>query len=282
MAQRYLKFFNAASDIWKHTNDIVSDTIDGGDPTVYVDVASGPGEPAGTILNRYRNIRKGYVTDGADAMLELAKGRFSEMDSTIQEKTEFVRMDLNDFSPLSGEKHNVDLMTAQFALMFTSDFSGCLKEIDRVLAPGGYLIGTVWEQFDVLTLTRETMTEVLGRTPPPPPIDPLSLKERTYVDEEMRAVGFEFGARHNESRRCVFDMGSVEHDDEAFLALLIPVTPTLKDLETNGTIPDATNKAATILRQVAERNGNVVDGNLRLEGTYRYFVAQKPTGDSSF
>ena len=282
MAERYMKFFNAAEDIWKQTGDIVAESVKSTDTEVsrYVDIASGPGEPYGTICTLLGDtIRKSYLTDGAEAMLELAAGRMKDLGMT--DKTEILQMQLNDFSPLreKGEKESIDLATAQFALMFTDDFTGCLKEIDSVLKPNGLLIGTVWEHFDVLTLLGEMMTELLGEKPPPPPINPLSLKDATYVDRELGRAGLRFLPRHNEATECEFNMGSVVNDDEPLMALLIPVTPTLMDFEKSGKIPDALNTAKGVLRGVAERNGKIADGNLVLNGRYRYFVAQKTPGE---
>ena len=55
-------------------------------------------------------------------------------------------MDLNDFSPVK-ENEKMDIVTAQFALMFTEDFAGSLGEVHSVLREGGLLVGTVWEEF---------------------------------------------------------------------------------------------------------------------------------------
>eukprot|EP00939_MAST-03C_sp_MAST-3C-sp1_P001911 g1911.t1 len=278
MAARYMKFFNAAESVWKHTEEIVLEAAKDTNTTVskYVDIASGPGEPFGTVCRAMEaSIRTAYLTDGSEAMLDLAKGRMQDIGLT--EKTQMVPMQLNDFSPLrkKGENESIDLATAQFALMFTPDFAGALREIDSVLKSDGLLVGTVWEQFDVLTLLGEMMTEMLGKKPPPPPINPLSLKDADYVDGELQKAGFDFLKRHNETTEMVFDMGTVVNNDDPLLAMLIPVTPTLLEFEESGMIPDAINTATGVLRDVAERNGKVVDGTLLLNGRYRYFVAKK-------
>ena len=80
MARLYLNFFNQAESAWNLTEEIVADTLQitgSGAPEKIVDVASGPGEPALTLARAYPGAAV-LSTDGADAMVELAKVRFAE------------------------------------------------------------------------------------------------------------------------------------------------------------------------------------------------------------
>lgn len=273
MATRYLQFFNAATDVWKQTLEVTQDSMkETGSDTKglnVIDLASGPGEPGVTVAKSYSDA-KVTITDGAEAMLALANGRIAEADLTDRVRTQL--MELHDFTPVRGLEF--DLATAQFALMFTPDFGACLNEITSVLRPNGVMVGTVWEQFDVLVLLRKTMTEVLGHDPPPPPINPLSLKDIDFVDSELTKAGFSPLSRHNETMQCDFNIGDVTNSDEPFLACLIPVTPALQAMKEEGKHDDPMGAALETLKIVAERDGHIRDGHFHVEGTYRYFAVQ--------
>ena len=126
-----------------------------------------------------------------------------------------------------------DLVTAQFALMFTEDLPGSLEEINGVLCEGGILVGTVWEDFFLLPLIRDTMTAVLGSAPPPPPINPLSLKDVDLVDGALADAGFTTFGRHNETAQIDINLGPYKSDD-TIKCTLIPVTPSLAELQEKG------------------------------------------------
>ena len=97
--------------------------------------------------------------------------------------------------------------------MFTTDLPGSLAEIHGALRPGGLLVGTVWEEFHILPLLRATMTEVLGQEPPPPPINPLSLKDRDAMDASLASAGFSTLGRHNETAQIDINIGPMDHED---------------------------------------------------------------------
>ena len=140
MARLYLNFFDQAESAWKLTEEIVLDAANGVSPKNILDVASGPGEPGLTLAKSFP-IQKVLVTDGADAMIQLAEMRIKNQG--LEDRVNTACMDLNDFSPVKDKP--VDLVTAQFALMFTEDLPGSLSEIHGVLRDGGLLVGTVWK-----------------------------------------------------------------------------------------------------------------------------------------
>lgn len=277
MAQLYLRFFNQAADVWLQTCDVVADAkVQAGDAplTKILDVASGPGEP-GLTLARAHPVAEVVITDAAEAMVGMADARIAEAGLSARVRTKV--MTLNDFTPV--EDRPVDLVTAQFALMFTPDLQGSLREISSVLRSDGLLVGTVWEEFFILPLIKDTMTAVLGQPPPPPPINPLSLADATHVDAELARAGFSTLGRHNEKGTVEIELGSID-DDDTIKCCLIPVTPSLNDLQTGGKHgDDVFHTAITAMRKAAHDHGMVKDGNLVIkESTYRYFVAQKQGG----
>jgi len=275
MARLYLNFFNEAESAWKNTDEIVKDAqqLTGGQEIKnIIDIASGPGEPALTLAQSHPNA-KVFLTDGAQAMLDLAENRIAQQG--LGDRVTTGLMDLNDFSPVPHRP--VDLVTAQFALMFTEDLPGSLNEIHGVLRKGGLLVGTVWEEFYILPLLRDTMTDVLGEAPPPPPLNPLSLKDSSHVDASLAAAGFTTIGRHNETAKLTINLGDFELED-TIKCLLIPVTPALTNLQEGGKHgADVFGKAMDAMRTAIQNHGMIDgDGNVVVTtSTYRYIVAQK-------
>lgn len=55
---------------------------------------------------------------------------------------------------------------------------------------GGILVATTWDDFDLLKLTKDIMTEVLGEVPPTPALDPMSLAEEGLFSGMVADAGF--------------------------------------------------------------------------------------------
>lgn len=277
MARLYLNFFDQAESAWKNTDEIIAETLakEGQPaPEKILDVASGPGEPALTLAKTYPNARV-MITDGAEAMLTLAEQRIADQGGFDGRVTTHV-MDLNDFSPVQ-DLTPVDVVTAQFALMFTEDLPGSLSQIHTSLKDGGLLVGTVWEDFHILPLLRSTMTKVLGEPPPPPPINPLSLKDADELDAALQTAGFKTLGRHNETAQIDINLGSID-DEDTIRTCLIPVMPSLADLQEGGKHGDDVVKTAMLAMAETIQEQGMVDaaGDVVVKtSTYRYFVAQK-------
>ena len=161
--------------------------------------------------------------------------------------------------------------------MFTTDLPGSLSEIHGALRPGGLLVGTVWEEFHILPLLRATMTEVLGQEPPPPPINPLSLKDRDAMDASLASAGFSTLGRHNETAQIDINIGPMDHED-TIRTCLIPVMPSLSELQEAGNHgEDVVGTAMRAMRAaIVDQDMVNEDGDFVVKtSTYRYFVAQK-------
>lgn len=275
MARLYLNFFNQAESAWNKTEEIVRHTqqlTGGGAINHILDIASGPGEPALTLARGFPDANV-FLTDGAEAMLTLAQERIAE--AGVGDRVTTGVMDLNDFSPVT--QRPVDLVTAQFALMFTEDLPGSLNEIHSVLRDGGLLVGTVWEEFYILPLLGETMTKVLGEAPPPPPINPLSLKDPAVVNASLAEAGFKTLGRHNETAQIDINLGAFDNED-TIKTCLIPVNPSLVGLQEGGKHGDDVFGTAMNAMRDAITNHGMIDENgdvVVKTSTYRYMVAQK-------
>lgn len=74
--------------------------------------------------------------------------------------------------------------------MFPSDIPLAISESYRVLKPGGRLIATTWNKMSVMPKLRSILTEVLGKEPPPPPMNPLSLAEAGLFERLVEEAGY--------------------------------------------------------------------------------------------
>mmetsp|Transcript_11450 Transcript_11450/g.14923 ORF Transcript_11450/g.14923 Transcript_11450/m.14923 type:complete len:284 (+) Transcript_11450:61-912(+) len=245
MAKRYLKFFVQAEPVWHHTVDVVKGVVPKVSSMSILDIASGPGEPGCSLAQAFPH-SKVHITDSAGAMIDLAKRRVRDMGLEKQVNCSVMDMlDMSAFSPCSQ-----DIVVANFALMFTPDFAKTLEQIHTVLRPGGFLIGTVWQDLQLLPIIKETMTTVLGHEPPPPPINPLSLKDPSIIQTGLLQSGLVQGPRHEETGILDFEIGPLD-DEEALMTCLIPVTPILNDLEQAGKHGDVWATARNAVRDAA-------------------------------
>lgn len=107
-----------------------------------LDLASGTGEPAITLAGRVGP--QGHVT-----ALDLSPELLAIADERARAR------DLNNFSTRQGDAHELpfpdagfDLSTCRFGVMFFSDCDRALRELHRVLKPGGRACFLAWGPFD--------------------------------------------------------------------------------------------------------------------------------------
>lgn len=111
---------------WK--DDMVA-AIPGPDPALCLDLACGTGDLVTRLHRRYPASRVVGV-DLSPEMLAIARARSGG---------DGVSFELGDMSALRFADHSVDLVTGGYALRNAPDIRGALREIRRVLRPGGYL-----------------------------------------------------------------------------------------------------------------------------------------------
>lgn len=103
-----------------------------------LDLASGTGEPALSLARRIAPTGKVTATDLSQGMLNaLSANAKAEGVSNIETK-------VCDAHELPFADASFDLVTSRFGVMFFAETSRALKEIRRVLKPGGSIAFLVW------------------------------------------------------------------------------------------------------------------------------------------
>ncbi|MBV9195489.1 MAG: methyltransferase domain-containing protein [Solirubrobacterales bacterium] len=153
-----------------------------------LDLAAGPGDtgflaaelvrPGGTLIS----------SDAAEAMLEIARGRAAEAGV---DNVEFKRLELEwiDLSTAS-----VDAVLCRFGVMLSVDPAAALREIRRVLRPGGRAAVAVWDRAEDnpwATIPSRALIE-LGHAEPPDPAGPgmFVLADHARLRERLEEAGF--------------------------------------------------------------------------------------------
>jgi len=268
VAMLYQKVFEEGAPAWDTTAAAVQ-SVDSKASSI-LDLAAGPGEPACRLSEVFPDA-KVFCTDSSPDMVKMAQARAEKLgrDNVI-----CAVADMNDLSVV--ESGSQDVVTANFGLMFTPDVPGALQEIHRVLRPGGYLVGTVWQEFEILPVLKQTMTTLLGHEPPPNPVNPLSLADPVPLDAALEGAGFEFAKGHRETFDINLSFGP-STEDSSFKAILIPVLAKLSEMQNESADgDDVIGKAVAIVKQVAAKRIDN-EGNVSLSGVYRNVVVQKPS-----
>jgi SAM-dependent methyltransferase len=153
-----------------------------------LELAAGPGDtgflaaelirPGGTLLS----------TDAAETMLEVARGRAAEMGI---DNVEFKRIDLEWIDLPTA---SVDVALCKWGLMFAVDPEAAVREMRRVLRPGGRIALAAWDEPSAngwATIPTAALVE-LGLTTPPDPDAPgmFILSAPGRLQELLEAAGF--------------------------------------------------------------------------------------------
>jgi ubiquinone/menaquinone biosynthesis C-methylase UbiE len=154
-----------------------------------LDLAAGPGEtgflaaeliaPTGTLI----------TSDAVEAMLDVARARAAELGVSNVEFRE-LQLEWIDLPTAS-----VDAVLCRWGVMLIVDPEAALREIRRVLRPGGRVALAVWDEPGVnpwTTITSRALIE-LGHASPPEPGTPgmFALADRERLRELLETAGFD-------------------------------------------------------------------------------------------
>ena len=153
-----------------------------------LELAAGPGETGFLAAELVRPGGLLVCTDATDEMLEVARARAAELGI---DNVEFRRIELEW---IDMDAASVDVVLCKWGLMFAVDPEAALREVRRVLRPGGRVALAVWDEPPLnpwATITTRALVE-LGHTTQPDPDAPgmfaLALPER--LRDLLEAAGF--------------------------------------------------------------------------------------------
>ena len=129
-----------------------------------LDVAAGTGEPGLTIAGIVKN-GKVVITDLAEDMLDIARENASKKGITNYQITAC------DVCEMPFEDNSFDAVSCRFGFMFFPDMLLAVKEMARVLKPGGRLAAAVWCTPDKnfwITATMSMINKNMELPAPPP------------------------------------------------------------------------------------------------------------------
>ncbi|KAK3280355.1 hypothetical protein CYMTET_11799 [Cymbomonas tetramitiformis] len=229
-----------------------------------LDIASGPGEP-GRLIAQNMPEALVVVSDVSPDQVEKAKERCADVANV-----RCAVVDLQDMSQFPDA--SFDVVTACYGYMFPEDKSKAFQETFRVLRPGGTLIMTYWRQLIMLEICKTTMTAALGRTPPPPPINPLSLSAPGLVEEFCETAGFSSISIVEDE--YPFDFGS--EDEIIFKLVTLPVSSVLSEMEEDGRHVEVQRGKTAFWEALSAACERQPDGRVVLEGNrFALAVARK-------
>jgi SAM-dependent methyltransferase len=153
-----------------------------------LELAAGTGETGFLAAELVRPGGLLVCTDATDEMLEVARARAAELGI---DNVEFRRIELEW---IDMDTASVDVVLCKWGLMFAVDPEAALREVRRVLRPGGRVALAVWDEPPVnpwATISTRALVE-LGHTTQPDPDAPgmfaLALPER--LRDLLEGAGF--------------------------------------------------------------------------------------------
>jgi SAM-dependent methyltransferase len=155
-----------------------------------LELAAGPGDTGLLAAELLRPGGKLISTDGAEAMVAVARERAGELGL----------MDMVEARPMEAEwidlgTATVDGVLCRWGYMLLADPETALRETRRVLRPDGRVALAVWDtrEANPLISAPSTIAQELGLVEPPPPgrPGPFSLADRTEVIDLLASVGFQ-------------------------------------------------------------------------------------------
>ena len=153
-----------------------------------LELAAGPGETGFLAAELIRPGGSLVCSDATGEMLDVARARAQELGL---ENVEFKRIELEW---IDLDTASVDVVLCKWGLMFSIDPEAALREMRRVLRPGGRVALAVWDEPPVnpwATITTRALVE-LGHTTQPDPDAPgmFALAPPGRLQRVLEAAGF--------------------------------------------------------------------------------------------
>ncbi len=153
-----------------------------------LDLASGTGEPSLTLARKVGVRGRVTATDLGSGMLSIAEEAARAQGLT---NMTFRQADVHQLPFPNGQ---FDLVTCRFGVMYFADYATAMREIARVLKPGGRVVLAAWaslEQNEFITLfLMPFLKRVQPPAPPPGAPHPFKFAQPGSLSLELTKAGF--------------------------------------------------------------------------------------------
>ena len=149
-----------------------------------LEIAAGTGRVTRHLLGALAADAQLVATDLNEPMLDEAKQRITDAR---------VRWQAADAQALPFAANSFDVVACQFGLMFVPDKLLALREMKRVLRPGGTLLLSVWDELDHNPASLVLHERAFAAVPHDPPMFmkvPFSMPEAHVLEGLAREAGF--------------------------------------------------------------------------------------------
>jgi SAM-dependent methyltransferase len=156
---------------------------------VVLELAAGPGDTGLLAAELVRPGGRVIITDGAEAMVEVARARAAEVGA------ENVEVRAMEAEWIDAPAASVDGVLCRWGYMLLVDPEASLRETRRVLRPGGRVAFAAWDALEHnpwMGMGRQAVA-ASGLLPPPPPggPDPFAFAQPGFIEELLGATGFD-------------------------------------------------------------------------------------------
>ena len=152
-----------------------------------LDLASGTGEPALTLARRLKGHATIFGIDAADGMIQVAQAK------VMKEKLQGISFHCMPAEDLAYHDNSFDRILCRFGVMLFNDPLQGMKEMRRVLKPGGRFAIAVWSTPECMPVNHwayETFKSLLPEDLHPPLAKLTSLSAPGLLQDLLNEAGF--------------------------------------------------------------------------------------------
>ena len=242
--------------------------------SVVVSVGDGTGEPGVRIAKAQPDL-KVLSTDASAQMTSMAAEYAGGAENVT---TVTVSGDDDDLASKCGlAPGSVDVVVLSFSLMFVPDKAKCMATIASLLKPGGNLLIVVLTKFGLMSCIAAALGALLGKLPPPPPTNPLSLADPVALDTLIAGAGLT--TTSDEAATYPFPLGPNQDITRKLSVMLMKEK--LDEMVAGGKA-DAVERFVEAFMAAVAGNGWITDGGQVVippsENVSRLVIATKPPG----